>query len=128
MPLAAAAPGQAVLSGNSGHAYGLQDGNYEVTMNLWWGQNGTSYTLYENGTAIDTKRLADGTPKTNGTMYKLYENGVPVDTQQLAARTPGAQTASTAITGRAPGAYRYKAEPINAAGVAASDKVTVTVR
>ncbi|WP_187433972.1 DUF4962 domain-containing protein [Paenibacillus methanolicus] len=194
-PSAAAVPGEAVLSSNSGHANGLHDGNYTITMNLWWGQNGTSYTLYENGAAIDTKRLADGSPAaqsaattvsgkpngtyvytcelrngrgatactpvtvtvkdstsgkpelshdnwdtngdytvtmnmwwgTNGTTYKLYENEALIDTQSLTANSPNAQSASTPITGKAAGTYRYKAELINAAGVTESQEMTVTV-
>ncbi|WP_158543729.1 DUF4962 domain-containing protein [Cohnella sp. OV330] len=196
VPLAAAVPGKAVLVSDSGYANGLHDGNYNVTMNLWWGQNGTRYTLYENGVQIDDKRLADGTPGaqhaetavtgkpngtyvytcelknargvtacepvtvvvkdanpgkpmlsndnwdqdgkyavamnmwwgTNGTIYKLYENGSLIDTKTLTAGTPQAQSASTAISGRAAGTYVYKAELINAAGVTTSQEMTVTVK
>jgi hypothetical protein len=101
VPLAAAVPGKAVLSSDSGHASGLHDGNYTVTMNLWWGQNGTSYTLYENGVAVDTKRLADG--------------------------TPNAQTAATIVTGKPNGTYVYTCELKNARGSTACDPLTVTV-
>ncbi|TYP71059.1 DUF4962 domain-containing protein [Paenibacillus methanolicus] len=195
-PSAAAVPGQGVLSSNSGHASGLHDGNYKITMNLWWGQNGTSYTLYENGIAIDAKRLTDGSPSAqiaettvtgkpngtyvytcelrngrgatacapvtvtvkdanpgnpvlshnnwdqngdyavtmnlwwgiNGTTYKLYENDVLIDTQQLNANTTSAQSAITQISGKTAGAYRYKAELINATGTTESEEMTVTVQ
>lgn len=194
-PSAAAAPGKAVLSSNIGHANGLHDGNFKIKMDLWWGQNGTRYTLYENGVAIDTKRLTDGSPGaqsadttvsgkpngtyvytcelrngrgatacvpltitvkdanpgkpvlshdnwdkngdykvtmnlwwgTNGTTYKLYENDVLIDTQSLTANTPSAQSASSPISGKTAGTYRYKAELINVAGVTESQEITVTV-
>ncbi|TYP79338.1 carbohydrate binding domain-containing protein [Paenibacillus methanolicus] len=102
VPSAAAVPGAAVLSSNSGHANGLHDGNYTITMNLWWGQNGTSYTLYENGAAIDTKRLADG--------------------------TPNAQNAVTTVSGKPNGTYVYTCELRNGRGATACTPVTVTVK
>lgn len=193
--LATGEPGQAVLSSNSRYAYGLSDGNYTVTMNMWWGNNGTSYKLYENGTLIDSITLKDvspaaqtagtelhgkvngtyvytaeltnkyGTTKskpltvtisdsvpgkpvlsednwdgdgtykvsmnlwwgTNATEYRLYENGQLIDSQPLNANTPSAQSAVSAISGRAAGVYEYKAELINAAGVTSSDTIKVTV-
>ncbi|NGZ77730.1 endonuclease [Saccharibacillus sp. VR-M41] len=81
-----ASPGQAVLS----HDNWDGDGSYQVTMNLWWGTNATSYELYENGKLIDT--------------------------QALTAATPGAQRAVTNVTGKEPGIYAYKAVLKNAAG------------
>ncbi|PYI55977.1 hypothetical protein DLM86_08815 [Paenibacillus flagellatus] len=102
VPLASGVPGKAALSSNSGYAYGLHDGNYTITMNLWWGQNGTSYTLYENGVPIDTKRLADG--------------------------TPNAQTAVSTLSGKPNGTYVYTCELRNARGATACDPVTVVVK
>ncbi|CAI6080637.1 DUF4962 domain-containing protein [Cohnella sp. JJ-181] len=196
VPKAAAVPGKGMLSSNSGYASGLHEGHYKITMNLWYGQNGTSYTLYENGAAIDAKRLTDGSPGAqsavtnvsgkpngtyvytcelrngrgatacapvtvtvkdanpgipvlshdnwdkngeymvtmnlwwgvNGTTYKLYENDALIDTKQLTANTPSAQSAVTPISGKAAGAYRYKAELINAAGMTESQEITVTVQ
>lgn len=193
--LATGVPGQAVLSSNSGYAYGLSDGNYTVTMNLWWGNNGTSYKLYENGTLIDSKTLKDVSPAaqtastelhgkvkgtyvytaeltniygstksnpltvnisdsapgkpvlsqdnwdedgsykvsmnlwwgTNATEYRLYENGQLIDSQPLNAHTPSAQSAASAISGRAAGVYEYRAELVNSAGVTSSDTIKVTV-
>ncbi|WP_062529731.1 Ig-like domain-containing protein [Demequina rhizosphaerae] len=93
-----AAPGKGVLS----HDNYDRDGDYTVTFNLWWG--------------------------TNGTTYRLYEDGVLVDEQELAASTPDAQTAATALTGREPGKHTYVAELVNSAGTTATKPITVTVR
>ena len=93
-----AAPAVPVVS----HDNTDKDGNYTVTTNLWWGTNGTS--------------------------YKLFENGVLIDQQALVAASPGAQQAVTHIAGRARGTYSYVAEFANAAGATKSKPVTVTVR
>ncbi|SFB59980.1 Chitinase A, N-terminal domain [Cohnella sp. OV330] len=192
--LASAKPGKPVLSDTSGYS-GLSDGNYAVTMNMWWGANGTQYKLFENGVPIDTTTLKDASPAaqqatieltgrkngtyvytceltnalgstacephtvvvsdadpgkpvlsndnwdrdgaykvtmnmwwgTNGTKYKLYENGQLIDEQALSSHTPEAQTASTAVSGRAPGVYHYRAELTNAAGKTESAVMDVTV-
>lgn len=92
-----AAPGQPVLS----HDNGDGDGSYTLTTNLWWG--------------------------TNGTEYRLFENGVLIDTQALVADSPNPQQATTAVTGRAPGTYVYRAELANALGTTSSREVTVRV-
>jgi len=93
-----AAPGVPVVS----HDNHDRDGNYTVTTNLWWG--------------------------TNGTTYRLYENGVLIDEKPLVAASPNAQSASTYVAGRAAGTYTYVAELVNAAGATASKPVKVTVR
>jgi hypothetical protein len=99
---ALAAPGRPELSHNNGHDTGLLDGDYEVRMNLWWGNNADS--------------------------YRLYENGVLIDSQALAAQTPNPQTAVTAIAGRGDGIYRYYAELSNANGTSRSEEITVSVQ
>lgn len=98
---AAGAPGKPVLSSDNGYTTGLFEGSYNVSMNLWWGENGSE--------------------------YKLYENGVLVDTQKLTATTPSSQFAKTAITGKANGTYTYVAELTNDKGTTRSDVLTVQV-
>jgi hypothetical protein len=93
-----AAPTRPVLS----HDNHDRDGNYIVTANLWWGTNGTS--------------------------YRLYENGVLIDEQALIGASPNAQAASTVIAGRSPGEYVYMAEFLNAAGGTMSKPMTVRVK
>ncbi|MBC8062399.1 MAG: glycoside hydrolase [Clostridiaceae bacterium] len=76
--------------------------NYKIIMNMWWGINGTS--------------------------WKLYENGVLVSTIALTANGSFEQTGFVAFTGKASGSYVYQAELINSAGSTLSDKLTYTVR
>ncbi|NOU82507.1 hypothetical protein GC101_26945 [Paenibacillus sp. LMG 31459] len=92
-----AQPGTPVLSHNNWD----QDGSFEISMNMWWG--------------------------TNGSVYKLYENGVLIDTQTLAQRTPNAQSAVTRVRGKAPGSYEYRCELINSAGASTSQTIVVQV-
>ncbi|RAU96132.1 hypothetical protein DQG13_20915 [Paenibacillus sp. YN15] len=100
-PNSQAKPGQPVLSHDNGHDTGLLDGTYTVAMNMWYGENGTEYRLYENGVLIDTQILADA--------------------------APAAQAAATVISGRNNGVYRYVAELTNAGGTTRSAEMTVQV-
>lgn len=100
-PLAKGAPGTPVLSSTSGHANGLRDGNYKITMSLWWGNNGTEFKLYENGILISTNELKDA--------------------------SPSAQSVSIDITGRPNGTYVYTAELINSQGTTKSNPLTIVV-
>lgn len=97
----AGAPGKPVLSSNNGHTNGLLEGSYTVTMNLWWGENATS--------------------------YKLYEDGVLIDSQTLTSASPQAQSAKTTITGKANGTYTYVAELTNSSGSTRSEVLTAQV-
>lgn len=100
-PLAGGAPGKTVLSDNNGHDTGLKDGSYTVTMNLWWGNNGTEFKLYENGKLINTQKLTDNSPQ--------------------------AQTVKTDIAGKANGTYTYTCELTNVFGTTKCDPHVVTV-
>ncbi|WMT42151.1 chitinase N-terminal domain-containing protein [Paenibacillus sp. D2_2] len=86
---------------NHGHDTGIKGGTYSITMNMWWGHNGTT--------------------------YKLYENDVLIDTQVLTDHSPNAQTTVTSISKRKNGTYRYYAELTNASGTTRSDVHTITV-
>lgn len=96
-----AKPGKPVLSHDNGYDTGLRDGSYRVTMNMWYGDNGRIYRLYENDVLIDTKIIADN--------------------------SPSAQTVATPISGKRNGTYRYYAELVNAFGTTRSDTLVVTV-
>ncbi len=94
-------PASAQLSNNQGHSDGLLDGTYDVRMNMWWGNNGNVYRLYENDTLIDTRILE--------------------------ASSPDAQSATTAVANNPNGSYRYYAILANAFGVTRSDDMIVEV-
>ncbi|MBN9632019.1 MAG: RICIN domain-containing protein [Actinobacteria bacterium] len=98
---ATAKPGQAALSNDNGWDTGLQDGSYNVVMNLWWGEEGSIYRLYENGTLIATTKLTFG--------------GV------------GAQNVSIPVTGKTNGTYVYTGELVNSTGTTATLSTTVKV-
>lgn len=101
-PLAKGAPGKPVLSDNNGYDTGLKDGSYTVTMNLWHGNNGTEFKLYENGVLVNTKKLTDV--------------------------SPSAQTVATAIAGKANGTYTYTCELTNVFGTTSCTPLVVVVK
>lgn len=98
---ATARPGRGALMSDSGWGDGLRDGSFTVTMNLWWG--------------------------VNGSVFRLYENGELLDTRLLTPQSPRAQQVAVPIAGRSNGTYVYTGELINAAGVTQTTSITVTV-
>lgn len=98
---AAGAPGKPILSSNNGYDTGLNDGDYTVTMNMWYGNNGASYKLYENGRLIANSKLL--------------------------AHSPAAQQVSTDVIGKPNGTYVYTCELTNAYGTTACQPLTVKV-
>ncbi|MCU6791318.1 Ig-like domain-containing protein [Paenibacillus sp. WQ 127069] len=96
-----AKPGVITLSDDNGYDTGIQDGSYQITMNMWYGENGSLYKLYENDALIDTKVVADNSPH--------------------------AQAVTTRIHEKKNGTYRYYAELINAYGTTTSGTHVVTV-
>ncbi|KAA1183496.1 sugar-binding protein [Paenibacillus sp. B2(2019)] len=94
-------PGKPNLMDDNGYDIGIKDGNYSVTMNMWWGNNGST--------------------------YKLYENDVLIDTQTLTDHSPNEQSTTTYISNRKNGRYSYYAELINEMGMTQSDVHTVIV-
>ncbi|WP_201292576.1 ExeM/NucH family extracellular endonuclease [Cellulomonas citrea] len=101
-PIPAKAPGRAVLSSDNGWDTGLLDGDYTITSNLWWGQNGTRFRLYENGVLVGEVKLSD--------------------------HTPLAQVAQVHLSGRVNGTYVYTGELVNAKGTTATSTLTVRVK
>jgi DNA/RNA endonuclease YhcR with UshA esterase domain len=99
-PLSVAVPGLPVLTSNSGYS-GLKDGNYTITMNMWYGNNGSIFNLYENGVLISTKALTDA--------------------------SPAAQTAKVDVSGKPNGTYTYTSELINSFGTTSSQPLVVTI-
>lgn len=77
------------------------DGNYSISFNIWWGNNGTS--------------------------WKIYENNQLIYTGALQGNSPNAQTASYPVTGKANGTHSYKVEVSNQYGTTSSNTVSVTV-
>ncbi|UUX92542.1 glycosyl hydrolase family 18 protein [Methanoplanus endosymbiosus] len=90
-------PGKPVLS----HDNRDSDGNYIITMNMWWGENGEK--------------------------AELYEDGILTGNTTLTPDTPNAQVCTFNIAGKQPGTYTYHAKLINSAGATESSPITVTV-
>ncbi|MCP2635951.1 DUF1349 domain-containing protein [Microbacterium sp. HD4P20] len=94
-------PGAGVLSSTSGWAHGLEDGNFELRWNMWWGANAARLKVYENGELIHT---ADLTPA-----------------------GPAPQSVVVPVAGRGNGDYVYTAEAINSRGASSPAPLTVKV-
>ena len=95
------APARGILSHDNGWDTGLKDGAYNVTLNLWWGENASVLRLYENGTLIAA---------------------VPLEYSGAAA-----QSAVVPVSGRKDGTYVYTGELVNSQGATAVAPVTVKV-
>ncbi|WP_454111996.1 fibronectin type III domain-containing protein [Microbacterium aurum] len=89
------------LSSNDGWDTGLKDGTFQITMNLWWGENGS--------------------------LFKLYRDGELVGSVPLTMLSPGAQRAVVDITGLANGTYTFTGELVNSKGATATQPLTVKV-
>ncbi len=95
------APGKGVLSSNDGWDTGLKDGTFQLAMDLWWGENGS--------------------------LFKLYQDGVLVSSKTLVMATPGAQKTVVEIAGLKNGTYRFTGELVNSKGATATQALTVKV-
>lgn len=95
------APGKGVLSSNDGWDTGLKDGVFQLTMDLWWGENGS--------------------------LFKLYQDGVLVASKPLTVASPGAQKVSVDISGLKNGTYQFTGELVNSKGKTATQALTVKV-
>lgn len=77
------------------------ESNFTLTQTMWWGNNGSSWEVYENGVLIHSAPLTDD--------------------------SPNQQNASFAINGKTNGSYTYYSKLINQFGSSRSDAVTVNV-
>ncbi|MCD2443433.1 right-handed parallel beta-helix repeat-containing protein [Agromyces sp. SYSU K20354] len=82
-------PGRVVLSDDNSHD-GIRGSSFTVTANMWWGENGTS--------------------------FRLFEDGVVVAEVALDADTPSAQKVTVPISGKPNGEYTYTCELVNFTG------------
>lgn len=96
-----AAPAPAVLSSDNGWDTGLHDGDYTVSVDLWWGSNASRVELYEDGELIEA--------------------------QTLQPATPSAQRAAFSIRGNTDGEYVYTARLVNSAGATTTAPLRVVV-
>ncbi|WP_125152678.1 glycosyl hydrolase family 18 protein [Clostridium rectalis] len=91
-------PGKPILTYDNGSSL---DGNYNITMNMWWGINGNK--------------------------IKIYENNFLIHEANLTSNSPQAQKYSLEIYGRKNGKYVYSAELINECGSSKSDDLVINV-
>jgi len=98
---ATTAPGRGILMSNDGWDTGLKDGTFQVTMNLWWGENGS--------------------------LFKLYQDGKLVKRVWLDMATPTAQKAVVDIAGLKNGSYEFTGALVNSKGTTETAPLTVKV-
>jgi chitodextrinase len=96
-PLCNGVPGNPSLTKDNWNG----DPSYNITMNMWWGNNGSS--------------------------VKLYENNVLIETRTIAANSPQAQKEVFSFTGKPVGSYVYKCILSNNFGETTSSELTVNV-
>lgn len=103
---ASGVPGKPLLTHNQ---WGNDtDGNYDITCDMWYGNNATSYKLYER--------------------IGVKGDFVEVATGELTDDTPNRQSFIVPITGRTtPGTYYYYAELINSFGTTQGDTINLKV-
>src|SRR5581483_2492639 len=77
------------------------ESSYTLTMNMWWGNNGTTWQLFENGALVSTKTLV--------------------------ANSPNAQTASFSFTNKPNGTYTYTNKLTNSFGTTPGNTLVYTV-
>lgn len=77
------------------------ESNFTLTQTMWWGNNGSSWEVYENGALIYTAPLTDDSPNQQNANYQ--------------------------VTGKANGSYTYYSKLINKFGSSKSDAVTINV-
>ncbi len=95
------APAVGDLQSNEGWDTGLTDGNFQVSMDLWWGENASILRLYQNGRLINVTKLDPDSPK--------------------------AQHMVVERTGLPNGSYQYTGELINSQGSSRLKPITVRV-
>ena len=47
------------------------EANYEITMNIWWGENGDKWRLYENNKLIHEESLVNQSPQAQSASFKI---------------------------------------------------------
>lgn len=103
---ATGAPGEPKITHNQ--YQGDVDGDYDISVSMWYGNNATCYVLYER--------------KGKAGEYQ------PVRTGNLTDDTPSAQNFTISITGKTiPGTYWYYIEYINQFGRTSSNEISVVV-
>ncbi len=90
-------PGTPSLSQNKWNG----EADYTITMDMWWGNNGTLFELLENGAVVASRALTDASPT--------------------------AQRVAVAFSGKANGSYAYQCRLTNRFGTTASGTLTYTV-
>ncbi|GAA1518792.1 hypothetical protein GCM10009761_21500 [Agromyces terreus] len=99
---AMAVPATGVLSSNNGWDTGLHDGDFDVTMNLWWGENASLFRLYRDGELVHSELVDPATPK--------------------------AQRVVVPVSGLGNGTYEFVGELLNSKGATRTKPLTVAVR